>query len=314
MRRTALICCVLVLNVALLTGANSESPPTSPPQWFWGCWVVKKLLPTSGVSGLSKEQVNALIGRRLVFGKSCARSGNAVAQSPVYSTSVLSDRDFFSLGYASLAQIGVKDNKVVRVQLTKPEFSDLDFAGNDVFLRENDVVIEVENDYFVAERAKSEDAACTCEKASAPHESAQSHACNEKAKTQTEINACASDEAARADAELNEVYRKVLAEAGKQEEAVAKIKAAERAWIAYRDAYMDAMYPAKNKQAEYGSIYPMEADLLRAKLTQRQVTALKELLQQYSGDEHSATSETVDPKTGNQSLTTPVVAPTKPKR
>ena len=52
-------------------------------------------------------------------------------------------------------------------------------------------------------------------------------------------------------------------------EAAAKIKTAQRAWIAYRDAYMGAMYPAKDKQAEYGSIYPMEADLLRAKLTQR---------------------------------------------
>jgi len=126
-------------------------------------------------------------------------------------------------------------------------------------------------------------------------DSAQYSACNEKAKTQMEMNACASEEAARADADLNDVYRKVLAQAGKQEEAVTKIKAAERAWIAYRDAYMDAMYPAKNKQAEYGSIYPMEADLLRAKLTKRQVTALKELLQQYGGDEHSGASETVDP-------------------
>ena len=143
-------------------------------------------------------------------------------------------------------------------------------------------------------------------------DSAQYRACNDKAKTQTEMNACASEEAARADAELNEVYRKVLAQAGKQEEAVAKIKAAERAWIAYRDAYMDAMYPAKNKQAEYGSIYPMEADLLRAKLTQRQVTALKELLQQYRGDEHSGAADTVDPKTGNLHLTIPLVATTKP--
>jgi uncharacterized protein YecT (DUF1311 family) len=246
MRKTALICCMLVFTVAFLTAANSESPPTSPPQWFWGCWVVKKLLPTSGVSGLSQEQVHALIGRRLVFGKSCARSGDTVAQSPVYSTSVLSDRDFFSLGYASLEQIGVKDKKVVRVQLTKPEFSDLDFAGNDVFLRENDLVIQVENDYFVAERAKSDDAACTCEKASTAQ--VQYRACNEKAKTQMEMNACASEEAARADGELNEVYRKVLAQAGRQEEAVAKIKAAEKAWITYRDAYMDAMYPQRTNK------------------------------------------------------------------
>jgi uncharacterized protein YecT (DUF1311 family) len=140
-------------------------------------------------------------------------------------------------------------------------------------------------------------------------DSAQYRACNEKARTQTEINACASDEAARVDAELNEVYRKLLSQAASQEEAVAKIKAAERAWISYRDAYMDAMYPAKNKQAEYGSIYPMEADLLRAKLTQRQVTALKELLKQYSGD--AETSEAVDPKTGNVHLQIPILATTK---
>jgi uncharacterized protein YecT (DUF1311 family) len=127
------------------------------------------------------------------------------------------------------------------------------------------------------------------------------------------MSACASDEAARVDSELNQVYHKLLSQAASQPEAAAKIKAAQRAWIAYRDAYMEAMYPAKDKQARYGSIYPMEADLLLAKLTQRQVRALKELLQQYGGDEHSGTSETADPKTGNAHLTIPVAASSKPK-
>jgi uncharacterized protein YecT (DUF1311 family) len=106
--------------------------------------------------------------------------------------------------------------------------------------------------------------------------------CNEKAKTQTEMNVCANEEAVRIDAELNNVYRTLLSKAGSQPEAVAKIKVAERAWIAYRDAYIDAMYPAKDKQGEYGTMYPMEVELLYAKLTQQQVVALKELLQQYS--------------------------------
>jgi uncharacterized protein YecT (DUF1311 family) len=110
-------------------------------------------------------------------------------------------------------------------------------------------------------------------------DSAHYRACNQKAKTQTEMNACASEEAARVDAELNGVYHQLLSQAGNQEEAVAKIKTAERAWVAYRDAYMDAMYPAKNKLAEYGSICPMQVNLLRARLTERQVTALRELLQ-----------------------------------
>ena len=113
-------------------------------------------------------------------------------------------------------------------------------------------------------------------------DSPQYFACNKKAKTQPELNACANEEAARVDAELNGVYRKLLSKAAGEPESVAKIKAVERAWIAYRDAYLEAMYPAKDKQAEYGSMYPMEAALLRAKLTRQQVAALKELLQQYS--------------------------------
>lgn len=111
--------------------------------------------------------------------------------------------------------------------------------------------------------------------------SEQYRACTEKAKTQTQLHACANEEAARVDADLNVTYAKLLSKAESQPEAIAKIKAAERAWIAYRDAYINAMYPAKDKQAEYGSSYPMEVDLLRAKLTQHQVAALMDLLKQY---------------------------------
>ena len=114
-------------------------------------------------------------------------------------------------------------------------------------------------------------------------ESKEYQACNQKAVAQADLNACASDEATRVDGQLNKVYGQVLAAAAGDADAVAKIKAAERAWVAYRDAYLEAMYPAKDKQAEYGSMYLMEVSLLSAKLTRQQIVALKEMLQQYSG-------------------------------
>lgn len=113
-------------------------------------------------------------------------------------------------------------------------------------------------------------------------ESKDYQACNQKAVAQADLNACASDEAARVDAELNKTYNQILKAAGDDADAVAKIKAAERAWVAYRDAYLEAMYPAKDKQAEYGSMYLMDVNLLSAKLTRRQIEALQEMLQQYS--------------------------------
>jgi uncharacterized protein YecT (DUF1311 family) len=78
------------------------------------------------------------------------------------------------------------------------------------------------------------------------------------------------------EAELNHVYVKVMEKAASDPTAVAKIKTAEEAWKAYRDAYLDAMYPSKDKQSD------PEADLVRAKLIQRQVAALRDLLQNYS--------------------------------
>jgi len=113
--------------------------------------------------------------------------------------------------------------------------------------------------------------------------SAQYDACNEKAQVQSEINRCASDEAARVDAELNTVYRTLLQQV-KRPAYVAKIKAAERAWVVYRDAYIDATYPATDKQSEYGTIFPMEVNMLRATLTRRQIEALREMMQTYKGD------------------------------
>ena len=111
-------------------------------------------------------------------------------------------------------------------------------------------------------------------------DSAAYRACTAKAQAQMELNTCAGDEAARVDRELNEVYRQLLARAKDDTDATEKLKAAERAWIAYRDAYIEAAYPAKDKRLEYGSIYPMDAALLQAKLTRRQIAALKDLLKQ----------------------------------
>lgn len=110
--------------------------------------------------------------------------------------------------------------------------------------------------------------------------------CTKKANTQLAMHACANEEALRSDGELNDLYQRALAAAANHPAVVEKLRVAERAWIAYRDAYIEAMFPAKDKQAAYGSILPMQVDLLRAKLKRQQTEALKELLKQYGGLKH----------------------------
>jgi uncharacterized protein YecT (DUF1311 family) len=107
-------------------------------------------------------------------------------------------------------------------------------------------------------------------------------ACLKTAMTQSEITRCAGEEFRRVDVRMNETYRAVLAKAtGEPPGTVEKVKAADRAWIAYRDAYMEAMFPAEDKQGAYGSRFPADAALFKARLTQQHTSDLKVLLHQY---------------------------------
>jgi uncharacterized protein YecT (DUF1311 family) len=114
--------------------------------------------------------------------------------------------------------------------------------------------------------------------------SAEYAACMESAQAQDQMHHCASDEAGRADVQLNSVYKSALATMSRDRVATAKLKAFEQAWIAYRDAYIDAMYPARDKQA-YGTITPMEIDLLAAELTRDQIKTLKSIQQFYKDNQ-----------------------------
>ncbi len=110
--------------------------------------------------------------------------------------------------------------------------------------------------------------------------------CIKNAHTQAELNQCAISEALHVDAELNSVYQNLLLKAKVVQGAQEKIKAAEDAWRLYRDAYIAAMYPVKDKQTEYGSMYPMDVDLLRASLTSEHIKDLRELHKQYEEMAH----------------------------
>jgi len=55
------------------------------------------------------------------------------------------------------------------------------------------------------------------------------------------MNACASEELKRADTDLNNTYRALLAKTTRQPEIAEKIKCAQKPWLVFRDAYLDAM-------------------------------------------------------------------------
>lgn len=83
-------------------------------------------------------------------------------------------------------------------------------------------------------------------------------ACYDKARTQPELTHCSGLASQQADKELNAVYQAVLKRHNADRVFSEKFKAAQRAWLKWRDAEMEAIYPDSDQpQRSYGSGFPI---------------------------------------------------------
>jgi uncharacterized protein YecT (DUF1311 family) len=105
--------------------------------------------------------------------------------------------------------------------------------------------------------------------------------CYDSAQTQAELNRCASEGAKQADADLKVAYARLIKAASSDPTAQSKFRALENSWLRFRTAYLDASYPATDKQSSYGSMFPMEFDDLAAEITREQVSRVERLLKDY---------------------------------
>lgn len=93
--------------------------------------------------------------------------------------------------------------------------------------------------------------------------------------SQFEMNQKANDDFVKADKELNVVYNKILKEYKNDRKFLAKLRTAQKAWIAFRDAEMNALFPEENRQLQYGSVFPMCWSLALTRITQERTQKLK---------------------------------------
>ncbi len=97
-----------------------------------------------------------------------------------------------------------------------------------------------------------------------------------KAQTQAEMNNCAGKEYQSADAELNQVYRKLVSMLDDEEKP--GLKDAQNAWLKYRDANCDFVAD----QYKGGTIRPMIHAYCLAEVTRNRTTELKNQIKDRS--------------------------------
>jgi uncharacterized protein YecT (DUF1311 family) len=94
------------------------------------------------------------------------------------------------------------------------------------------------------------------------------------AQTQADMQDEACAEFKKADDALNKIYKKILTDYKDEKAFLEKLKKAQRAWLAYRDAHLEAIYPEKDK-SYYGSVFGMCACSDQKELTEQRTKDLK---------------------------------------
>ena len=98
--------------------------------------------------------------------------------------------------------------------------------------------------------------------------------------SQAGLNQCADEAYKKADTALNATYKEVMARLKDSEDTAKSLVAAQRAWIAYRDAECDFIASG----VEGGSALPMIVLQCREQETTRRTDELKALLNCEEGD------------------------------
>jgi len=99
--------------------------------------------------------------------------------------------------------------------------------------------------------------------------------CHDAAKTQGDLRACADHVAEATDKRLNDVYRLIVKEYSTDPAFIAKLKSSQQAWLCFRDAELQAVYPHQDKLASYGSAWPMCDLHERTRLTEERTRELR---------------------------------------
>jgi len=103
--------------------------------------------------------------------------------------------------------------------------------------------------------------------------------------SQVELNACVAAELAKANIALNDTYQLVVSRMADDPVFLEKLRSAQRAWIAFRDAELEARFACSEEDIRqcWGSMYPMLWSARKAELTKERTRQLRQILKDGPG-------------------------------
>ncbi len=102
--------------------------------------------------------------------------------------------------------------------------------------------------------------------------------------TQGDLNDAACEPAEAEQDEMNALYESLVARAAGEPDVADRIRASQRAWLAFVEAQQDALWGGPDPQAEHGSVLPMCRCLARQEMVKARSEQLRRMMTHEEGD------------------------------
>ena len=134
-----------VLSHSEGNNANEVKENKKIEERYYGTWVVREVVSFARISAISNEEIQKLIGLRVVYSSDKAEFGSESIFSPFYIKTVFSEDEFFEHGYTNLSDIGIEEKFIERIKVFTKESYDYKDSyygfGGYFFIKNDDVII-----------------------------------------------------------------------------------------------------------------------------------------------------------------------------
>lgn len=100
------------------TSSQAGSSSGIKDKSYYGTWIIKKHVPTSNVSSLSKEDIGDYIGKKIIVDENQIVTSKETIKKPVFEEKTVTNSEFFENWRIQFRNIGVTGDTVTQVDVS----------------------------------------------------------------------------------------------------------------------------------------------------------------------------------------------------
>ncbi|MCT4597072.1 MAG: hypothetical protein N4A50_04240 [Vallitalea sp.] len=141
-------------NLYIIDKEGNDIDYSELQEMFYGKWIIERAIPVNVPSIYSREDIDKLIGREIIYSTEMASFDGRACKNPSYKKEYVNENDFLDRNRILYNNIGINENESTIVNVYKDENTEWEeiFASTFIIKDENTLIVTINNTYLELKR------------------------------------------------------------------------------------------------------------------------------------------------------------------